>query len=89
MMQILPSTNKSELTYGPPIPLLQANVIRQEQSIHGKTEKKPLPLPISTNHKSAHLYMDLFYVNSMDFLHTKSIKINLPSDQHCISHSTG
>ena len=60
--------------YVPPKTLLQVKIISQEPSIHGKTEKIPLPLPISPNHNHAHLYMDLLYVNEIDFLHTNSIK---------------
>ena len=63
-------------------------IIRQETPVHGKTGKIPLPLPISINHNRSHLYINLLYVNGMKFLHTKSVKISLLSDQHCISWST-
>ena len=66
--------NKQKQTYfvRSPTPILQVKIVRKEKLIHGKTRKPPLTLPISANHNNAHMYMDFFYVNGMDFLHTKS-----------------
>ena len=39
----------------------------------------PLPLPISERHKNLHLCMDIFYVNGLIFLHSKTGKIDFLS----------
>jgi hypothetical protein len=61
--------------YGPAKPLLQGAMTRLKPTTN-KIEKMPLPLPVSTQHKSVSLSVDFFYVNGHVFFTSKSAKLN-------------
>ena len=66
---------RSEHIYGPPEPLLKGKMTRAAPP-QVKIEKIPIPAPILEFHKNVTLLVDIFYVNGLMFLHTKSEKLN-------------
>ena len=64
-------TNISEAIYGTPTPIIQGKTKRNTPSFVKKHMRIPLPLPTSSNHKRVQVYINLFYINKITFLHTK------------------
>ena len=62
--------------YGPAKPLLQGSMKHHSKSAV-EVPIFPLPAEILLHCKYIKLYIDLFYINGMPFLHTKSSKITL------------
>ena len=60
--------------YGPARPLLQGGM-KQNSNPDIKVPIIPLPSYISLNHKDIKLYIYLFHINGIPFLHIKSYKI--------------
>ena len=68
--------NRAECIYGEENTILQDKIRIKKLTVHSKTKKITLPLLISERHKNLQLYLDIFNVNGMIFLHTKTGKIN-------------
>ena len=47
--------NRADNLYGEAVPILQGKTRGKKPRVHSKTEKIPLPLPISEIHKNLHL----------------------------------
>ncbi len=79
--------NRGTYIHGPPVPLLQGKTTRQTTLPLRTQQLIALPPPILLHHQNVHLTADLFYVNGMAFLHTKSQFINFLSVQALPSRS--
>ena len=70
--------------YGPPVPLLQGKTTQKKPLLH-KPQHLPLPFNIIQKHPRIDLYVDIFFVNRIPFLHTKSQHIGFITSQRLSS----
>ena len=74
--------NCAEQVFGPAAPLFQGKMRRRTPLFGGKHKKLPLPLQILDRHKFVEIHVNLFFVNKLPFLHTKSAKVQFLTIEH-------
>ena len=67
--------------YGPPVAALQGKLTRPSQ-VRNNATQSPIPKDITEESMKIKLYLDIFYIDSVPFLHTKSKDINYVTVQH-------
>ena len=77
-----------ENIYGMPYQLLRGKMLRKRPIRHERSEIVPVPTMIATRYKQVQIFMDIFFVNKLVFLHTKSENINYRSVQALKSRNT-
>ena len=73
--------SRANAIHGPPMAALQGNLTRQSQ-VRNNATQSPIPKDITEESMKIKLYLDIFYINSVPFLHTKSKDINYVTVQH-------
>ena len=76
---------RSELIYGPPIPILKGKTVRNRPSHIPPIKPIHLPNNIVQQHSQDELDMDHFWVNGTPFFHTKSHNLNFITTYKCDS----
>ena len=62
-------------------------MVRKRPIKHERTDVLPVPTLIAMRYKRVQMFMDIFFVNKLVFLHTKSENINYRSVQALKSHN--
>ena len=72
---------KAKTVYGPPVASLQGKLTRPKQHRNESTQI-PVPKDLTQDAMRIKLYIDLFYVDGVAFLHTKSKDLNYITVDH-------
>ena len=73
--------SRTNVIYGPLVAALQGKLTRPPQ-VRKNATQHPIPNDITQESMKIKLYLDIFYINGVPFLHTKSKDVNYITIQH-------
>ena len=73
--------------YGPPIPIITGRMTRKHPVTHNNESMLPLIDMIPEEYIKINIFADIFFVNGLPFMHTKSKNVNFRSIQPLIKRN--